>query len=129
MSEQLCRLRAFQKEKGAVVLHDDKTDGHKAKSASEILSNVSYEIMPFRGTEEVVLEHVPKNVALTVTVTEQKGLAATIDLASRLTAQGYRVAPHLAARMVTDKAHAADLVAQLAQAKIDRVFVIGGDAP
>lgn len=97
--------------------------------AREILRDVSYEIMPFRGTEAAVLEHVPLDVPLTVTVTEAKGLETTIDLASALTAHGYQVAPHLAARMVKDKTHAEDLVAQLTEAGIDSVFVIGGDAP
>ncbi|WP_433566720.1 methylenetetrahydrofolate reductase [Nocardia sp. CA-151230] len=115
--------------KDAVVLHDDGADGRSARSARTILRNISYEIMPFRGTEDAVLEHVPRDVALTVTVTEAKGLAATIDLATRLTAYGYRVAPHVAARMVQDQAHALDLLAQLVEAEIERVFVIGGDAP
>ncbi|MEU2282938.1 methylenetetrahydrofolate reductase [Streptomyces sp. NPDC013178] len=112
-----------------MALPDAKPGPHARKSAHDILRNISYEIMPFRGAEEAVLEHVPTDVALTVTVTEAKGLNATIDLATRLAAHEYRVAPHLAARMVKDKAHAEDLLAQLSEAGIDRVFVIGGDAP
>lgn len=112
-----------------MALPDAKPGRHDPKSSHDILRNISYEIMPFRGTEEAVLAHVPTDVALTITVTEAKGLSATIDLATRLTAHGYRVAPHIAARMVKDNAHAEDLLAQLSQAGIDRVFVIGGDAP
>ncbi|KAA9165652.1 5,10-methylenetetrahydrofolate reductase [Amycolatopsis acidicola] len=85
--------------------------------------------MPFRGTENAVLDHVPAEVPLTVTVTEAKGLEATLDLSSALRAHGYQVSPHIAARMVKNETHAEDIATQLADAGIDRVFVIGGDAP
>ena len=98
-------------------------------SARDILRNVSYEIMPFRGTEAAVLEHLPREVPLTVTVTEAKGMEATIGLAIALRAEGYQVAPHLAARLVKTETHAEDLLSRLTAAGIDRVFVIGGDAP
>lgn len=102
---------------------------HKPRSARDILRSISYEIMPFRGTEDAVLEHIPVEVPLTVTVTEAKGLEATLDLAANLTAYGYRVSPHLAARMVKHTAHAEELVTQLTDAGINTVFVVGGDAP
>jgi methylenetetrahydrofolate reductase (NADPH) len=92
------------------------------------LRDATYEVLPFRSAEEKVLAHVPTDVALTVTTTEAKGLGPTTDLAVRLTAAGYRAAPHLAARLVRDRAHLADLVAELREAGVDRVFVIGGDA-
>jgi methylenetetrahydrofolate reductase (NADPH) len=93
------------------------------------LRNASYEVLPFRSTEEKVLADVPRDVALTVTTTEAKGLGPTLDLASRLAGHGYSVAPHLAARLVRDDAHLADVVAQLREAGVDSAFVIGGDAP
>lgn len=34
------------------------------------LRNTSYEVLPFKKTEAAVLEHVPLDVALTVTTTE-----------------------------------------------------------
>jgi methylenetetrahydrofolate reductase (NADPH) len=92
------------------------------------LRNASYEILPFKKTEATVLEHVPRDVPLTVTTTEVKGLGPTVDLAARLSRHGYDAAPHLAARLVRDDAHLADLVAQLREAEVTSVFVIGGDA-
>jgi methylenetetrahydrofolate reductase (NADPH) len=92
------------------------------------LRNASYEVLPFKRTEAAVLEHVPPDVALTVTTTEAKGLGPTVDLAVRLSRHGYDAAPHLAARLVRDDAHLADLVAQLREAGVRSVFVIGGDA-
>lgn len=91
--------------------------------------NISYEVMPFRSTEQAVLEHVPVTVPLTVTVTEAKGIEATLRLAERLAGHGYRVSPHLAARQIADERHLAEVVGRLAAARIDSVFVIGGDAP
>jgi methylenetetrahydrofolate reductase (NADPH) len=92
------------------------------------LRGASYEILPFKKTEAGVLEHVPLDVGLTVTTTEAKGLGPTIDLAVRLSRHGYTAAPHLAARLVRDDAHLADIVAELREAGIRSVFVIGGDA-
>ena len=92
------------------------------------LRNASYEVLPFKTAEEKVLAHVPTDVPLTVTTTEAKGFGPTVDLAIRLSKAGYRAAPHLAARNVRDEAHLTDLVAQLREAGIDSVFVVGGDA-
>jgi len=92
------------------------------------LRNASYEILPLRGTEDSVLEHVPQEVPLTVTVTEAKGLEPTLDLAERLSGHGYTTTPHLAARLIRDGAQLTDVVARLHAAGVNGVFVIGGDA-
>lgn len=102
--------------------------GQRAALASA-LRNASYEILPFKKTEESVLAHVPKDVALTVTTTEARGLDTTLDLTVRLCGHGYAAAPHLAARLVRDEAHLVDIVARLREAGVESVFVIGGDAP
>ena len=96
---------------------------------ADLVRNISYEVLPFRGTEQAVLTHVPTSVPLTVTMTESRGLDATLDLAERLHGHGYRVAPHLAARQFVDVEHVEDVVARLRGAGIRAVFVIGGDAP
>lgn len=93
-----------------------------------LVRNIGYEVMPFKGTDSSVLRHVPTSVPLTVTTTEAKGLGPTIDLAVRLRQRGYDVAPHLAARLVTDAGHLARIVERLRAEGVDRVFVIGGDA-
>src|SRR3954471_16354186 len=93
------------------------------------LRGASYEVLPFRSTEEKVLADVPRDVALTVTTTEAKGLGPTLELAGRLAGHGYSVAPHLAARLVRDDEHLTDVVAQLREAGVDSAFVVGGAAP
>src|SRR3712207_2524848 len=92
------------------------------------LREASYEVLPLRGAEEAVVEHVPRNVPLTITVTEAKGLTPTLELAERLAGHGFTATPHLAARLVRDAAHLADVVARLQAADVDGVFVVGGDA-
>jgi methylenetetrahydrofolate reductase (NADPH) len=94
-----------------------------------LLNFVSYEVIPLRRTAEAVLGRVPTTVPLTVTVTQARGIDATVDLAEHLQRHGYRVAPHLAARLFIDDSHVADVVARLAEAGVRSVFVIGGDAP
>ncbi len=113
-------------------LADSHADGHAGRTQRQLLAealrNASYEVLPFRSTEESVVTHVPRNVALTVTTTEAKGLDPTLDLAVRLSGHGYAAAPHLAARLVRDEAHLVDVVARLREAGVDSVFVIAGDA-
>src|SRR3954447_20699095 len=92
------------------------------------LRDASYEILPFRNTEEQVLASVPKEVRLTVTTTEVKGLEPTIALTARLACQGYSVAPHLAARLVRDAGHLDEVVSRLEEAGVEGIFVIGGDS-
>ncbi|WP_369132637.1 methylenetetrahydrofolate reductase [Modestobacter sp. I12A-02662] len=114
---------------GALGSVDGRPTRQRSRAALErALRDVSYEVLPLRGAEESVVEHVPRTVPLTVTVTEAKGLAPTIELAERLSGHGFSATPHLAARLVRDQAHLTDVVARLRDAGVDGVFVIGGDA-
>lgn len=110
--------------------HKDTTGARRRRSAlAELVRNTSYEVMPFKNTERDVLEAVPVEVPLTVTVTEAKGIDTTLALTERLLGHGYQVAPHLPARQFRDQQHVDDVVARLTEAGVTSVFVIGGDAP
>jgi methylenetetrahydrofolate reductase (NADPH) len=52
----------------------------------------------------------------------------TADVTEVLAARGFRVIPHLSARMVTGPEMLDELVARLIAVGVDQVFVIGGDA-
>ncbi|MGA8456218.1 MAG: methylenetetrahydrofolate reductase [Streptosporangiaceae bacterium] len=93
-----------------------------------LLQRPRYEVFPAKSTEETVLEWVPTDLTVTVTASPAKGLDPTLDLTERLTARGYRVVPHVSARLVRDDAHLADIVARLTACGVDDVFVPGGDA-
>jgi len=92
-----------------------------------ILSNITYEVMPFKGTYEKVVAAVPTSVRITVTASPAKSLGDTVDLAVRLAGAGYRVVPHLSARMLTGRDELRRLLDTMAEAGIDAAFVIGGD--
>ncbi|GAY07977.1 methylenetetrahydrofolate reductase [Pseudonocardia sp. N23] len=109
----------------------DPQDAHTPSPRHRLaraLRRAGYEVLPFPSAHDKVLAHVPREVPLTITTTEAKGLEPTLDLAVRLRAAGYRVSPHLAARLVRDKEHLVDIVDRLRDGGVDGVFVIGGDA-
>jgi methylenetetrahydrofolate reductase (NADPH) len=93
-----------------------------------LLERARYEVLPTSSIEDTVLEHVGTDLHVTVTASPSKGLEATLDLAERLTKHGYTAIPHLAARMVRDRAELEEIAARLTSQGIDRVFVPGGDA-
>jgi methylenetetrahydrofolate reductase (NADPH) len=96
---------------------------------ADLMRNISYEVTPLRGTEKAVLAHVPTGVPLTVTVTEARGLDATIGFAERLLRHGYAVAPHLPARLFVAMNQVEDVAGRLREAGARSVFVIAGDMP
>lgn len=100
---------------------------HSRSSIADAFHRLGYEVLPFKGTFENVLENVPKTTHLTVTASPPKGIAATIELATKLAGEGYSVAPHLSARMIADKHELNDILDSLVGAKISSLFVIGGD--
>lgn len=85
-----------------------------------------YEVIPLDGIADRVLAHVPRDITVTVTASPTKGLNATLSLAETLAAAGYRVVPHLSARLVRDRAHLDEVVDRLRG--IREIFVIAGDA-
>ncbi|MFD9225135.1 5,10-methylenetetrahydrofolate reductase [Streptomyces sp. NPDC060064] len=93
-----------------------------------LLKSVRYEVLPAKSTQDKVLAHVPRDVVVTVTASPVKGLEPTLDLATGLAAHGYRVVPHVPARLLRDDAHLADVVGRLRAAGIDDIFVPAGDA-
>ena len=87
-----------------------------------------YEVFPGAGTEQAVLEWVPRELTVTVTASPTRGLEPTLDLATSLAGHGYTAVPHVTARLVRDDGHLADIVARLTAAGISDIFVPGGDA-
>ncbi|WP_116450551.1 methylenetetrahydrofolate reductase [Blastococcus litoris] len=102
-------------------------DAASRTSMRRAFDHLGYEVIPFKKTEQAVLDNVPKDVRLTVTASPAKGQDATIDLTVALVGHGYNVAPHLSAQQVRDRAHLADVVARCREAGITEVFVVGGD--
>jgi methylenetetrahydrofolate reductase (NADPH) len=65
---------------------------------------------------------------VTVTTSPVRGLEPTLALTERFAAHGYRVVPHVPARLLRDDVHLKDVVDRLRAAGVDDVFVPAGDA-
>jgi methylenetetrahydrofolate reductase (NADPH) len=87
-----------------------------------------YEVLPTEDVEGLVVTHVPHEVTITITASPRRGMEATINLAERLSRQGYTVVPHLSARLIRDALHLDEILAALKEIRVDDVFVIAGDA-
>ncbi|MER6272714.1 5,10-methylenetetrahydrofolate reductase [Streptomyces sp. NPDC001797] len=99
-----------------------------AEALRALLARVRYEVLPARVTEEKVLAHVPSDVVVTVTASPVKGLEPTLGLTERLAGHGYRVVPHVPARLLRDDTHLKDVIERLRAAGVDDLFVPAGDA-
>ena len=63
-----------------------------------------------------------------VTCSPTRGVDETLDMAERLADRGFKVVPHVAARMVRDRQHLRELIGRISKTPIVSVFVPGGDA-
>jgi len=99
-----------------------------SETVRRLLTHARYEVLPTGTVVDKVLAAVPTEVPVTVTASPSMGLERTVEVAEALTAQGYDVVPHLAARMVSGRAELERLVERLTAAGVTNVFVPGGDA-
>jgi methylenetetrahydrofolate reductase (NADPH) len=113
-----------------VVAHDAAAavQVHKVGGLVAALEHARYEVLPLEGIVDDVVAHVPRAVKVTVTASPTKGLEPTLEVAEQLAARGYRVVPHLSARLVRDKGHLEAVLQRLHAAQVGEVFVIAGDA-
>jgi methylenetetrahydrofolate reductase (NADPH) len=110
-------------------MKQDVEGNREAKqTVAEALRRPRYEVIPLQGAEEQVVEHVPKDVKVTVTASPKKGIESTLELAERLSKRGYETAPHLSARLVRDEGHLEGILGWLCGAGIRDAFVVAGDA-
>jgi methylenetetrahydrofolate reductase (NADPH) len=93
----------------------------------DFLRRPRLEVIPLDGIEQAVIGHVPSQLTVTVTSSPSRGIDATMALCDRLAAHGYRVVPHLAARLVRDRSHLHELLARLDELHLRDVFVVAGD--
>lgn len=102
----------------------------RARTAAlrRLLSHVRYEVLPTPRIEELVATNLPSGSTVTVTASPSKGLEATVALAERLSARGYDVVPHLAARMISGRTELAEVTDRLRRVGVTTIFVPAGDA-
>lgn len=63
-----------------------------------------------------------------VTCSPTKGVDVTLDMAERIARRGFKVVPHIAARMVRDSSHLREIMQRLDDLPVISIFVPGGDA-
>jgi methylenetetrahydrofolate reductase (NADPH) len=102
--------------------------GGRDGGLARLLRSVRFEVFPARRAEEEVAAALEPGMTVTVTASPAKGLEATLDLTGTLAERGYRVVPHLSARLVRDDAHLKDVVGRLLAYGVTDVFVPAGDA-
>ncbi len=84
-------------------------------------------MIPLDGVEQEVVRHVPIELTVTITSSPTRGPEATLALAERLAGRGYRVVPHLAARLIADRVQLRELLERIKGLGAREVFVIAGD--
>jgi len=107
--------------------HRPRRSASAAEALTRVLATPTFELIPLKGA----MDHaafLPPGARVSVTASPIKGIDATVALCEQLQAAGFQAVPHLAARMVRDRAHLTDLIARLEGAGVDRAFVVGGDA-
>ena len=94
--------------------------------AGELLDGARFELMPFESFEEEIRE-LPDGATIAVTTSPQLGIDATVERTEQAAEQGFDVAPHIAARYVSDRDHLDEIATRLDDAGVTDVFVPGGD--
>ena len=104
-----------------------RLDAASREALLRFLGHPRYEVLPTEDAFDLVAAHVPTDVTVTITSSPRRGIDATISLAERLHGSGYTVVPHLAARLVRDRAHLQAILGRL-EPLGGAVFVVAGDS-
>jgi methylenetetrahydrofolate reductase (NADPH) len=85
-----------------------------------------FEVLPF---EDIVAEaaQLPRTVRVSITCSPKHGPDGALEMATRLCGLGHSPTVHVAARMVRDRDHLDRLLAGMADAGVEDLFLIGGD--
>ena len=102
--------------------------GDERRVLASLVAKPIYELIPLESARHVAAA-LPAGAPVTVTTSVRLGLDATLGLAEWLSSRGHEVAPHIAARLIRDRAHLVDVLARMRAAGLRKVFVVGGDGP
>lgn len=96
------------------------------RSLSRLLTDPVFEMIPLSNALEQAM-HLPSGARVSVTASPNKTLDDSLDLAAELTERGFRVTPHLSARMTVDRGHLEHLLGRIERMGLTTAFVVGGD--
>lgn len=94
--------------------------------AHRVAANTWFELVPLKNLD-AQLPSLPPGSRVSVTCSPAKGIDATLDLTERLVGLGLQPTPHIAARLVRDRAHVRAIAARCRTLGIDEAFVMAGD--
>lgn len=101
-------------------------DAHQAALLESVRKSYM-EIFPTANIESSLAVLEP-GAYVAVTCSPTKGVDETLAMSERIAKRGFRVVPHVAARMVRNRKHLRDIVRRLDDTAIVSLFVPGGDA-
>jgi methylenetetrahydrofolate reductase (NADPH) len=93
----------------------------------KLIDHLTFEVVPMKSLMSAVVA-LPAGCHVSVTCSPAKGIGETQRIAEDLTDRGFTAIPHIAARMVRDRAHTRELAAWCRDTGLTRIFVVGGDA-
>jgi methylenetetrahydrofolate reductase (NADPH) len=102
--------------------------GDERRVLASLVARPIYELIPLGKARDHAVA-LPPRAPVTVTTSVRLGLDATLGLTEWLSSRGHEVAPHVAARLIRDRAHLVDVLARMRAAGLRKVFVVGGDGP
>lgn len=93
-----------------------------------LLENLRFKIAPSPGVEDMVRRFLPSHAEVTVAcLPAAGGISATLETSRRLSEQGYRVIPHLPARMIPSTSFLRKRLTDLTRSGIRRIIAMAGD--
>ena len=104
------------------------TSEAERQALTKTVRDAYVEIFPTDSIEER-LDVLEPDSYVAVTCSPTKGVEVTLDMSERIAKRGFKVVPHVAAKMVKDEAHLREIIARLDDMPITSLFVPGGDAP
>jgi methylenetetrahydrofolate reductase (NADPH) len=101
------------------------------KKLASLMDQAYLEVIPTRTIVDRLI-HLPRHSYLSITCSPAHGVGPTLDMVDELRAlpeeRQLKLVPHVAARVVRDKGHLREILARLDEARVESVFVPGGDS-
>jgi methylenetetrahydrofolate reductase (NADPH) len=91
------------------------------------LHDAYMEVFPTLTIEERLMALEPGSY-VAVTCSPTRGVSETLDMTERLVDKGFKVIPHIAAKMVRNHAHLREIMTRLDDTRVNSIFVPGGDS-
>lgn len=106
--------------------------GKNEKKLAELMEQAYLEIIPTRTIVDRLV-HIPRHSYVSITCSPEHGVEPTLEMVEKLRAlpeeRQLKLVPHIAARAVRDKDHLREILKRLDDARVESVFIPGGDAP